>query len=364
MSDLDRKLATIEVVSDVAPIPGADAIEVATVRGWKVVVKKDEVAVGDPVVYFEIDSALPLDRPEFGFLAARGQRQYEGRDVHVLKTAKLRGQVSQGLALPLSDVSVSDTVVVPLIEAGEVAFSDPDVRFVQHAGFDVTDAFGVTKYEEPLPAELAGKAVGPFPKDLLGKTAVSRVQNLTDVYGEIAAHPGGWYATEKIDGESTTLLDTGNGLRLCSRNWELIVNEDLPAVAIARREDLVPEPGWAIQCELYGEGIRHNPLRVAGKHLAVFSVLRADSTGRFEILPREQWPDRFAAHGVPVLDLSLPGSVQDALDQAGALRSAVGKDRPAEGIVWHTADGANLPGLDYRSSMKAISDKYLVKHGL
>ena len=35
-----RKLARIEEIININPIPGADAIELATIKGWNVVVKK------------------------------------------------------------------------------------------------------------------------------------------------------------------------------------------------------------------------------------------------------------------------------------------------------------------------------------
>ena len=51
-----RKLASIRRIADIQPIKDADAIEVATIDGWKVVVKKGEYSVGNLVVYLEIDS--------------------------------------------------------------------------------------------------------------------------------------------------------------------------------------------------------------------------------------------------------------------------------------------------------------------
>ena len=58
-----RKLASIQRITDLQPIEGADLIEVASVLGWKVVVKKGEFQVGDLAVYMEIDS-VPPDLPE------------------------------------------------------------------------------------------------------------------------------------------------------------------------------------------------------------------------------------------------------------------------------------------------------------
>ena len=48
-----RKLASVRKIDDISPIEGADAIEVATVGGWKVVVKKNEFQPGSLAIYFE-----------------------------------------------------------------------------------------------------------------------------------------------------------------------------------------------------------------------------------------------------------------------------------------------------------------------
>lgn len=56
--------------------------------GWETVVNKAEFSVGDRCVFFEIDSILPNDAPWAEFMRACGFR---------LKTARLRGLLSQGL---------------------------------------------------------------------------------------------------------------------------------------------------------------------------------------------------------------------------------------------------------------------------
>lgn len=50
-----RKLATIQKIININPIPGADAIEVAKILGWECVVKKNEFKIGDLCIYIEID---------------------------------------------------------------------------------------------------------------------------------------------------------------------------------------------------------------------------------------------------------------------------------------------------------------------
>jgi len=138
-----RKLASIQRIKNLEPIAGADAIEKATVLGWQLVVKKGEFAIGDLCVYCEIDSRLP-DRPEFEFLKARGMR---------IRTVRLRGQISQGICFPLSILPVYTDV---------------------QEDTDVTELLDITKYEPPIPAQLAGVAKGLFPS-FIPKTDETRV---------------------------------------------------------------------------------------------------------------------------------------------------------------------------------------------
>lgn len=90
-----RKLVTIQKIMSLDPIPGADNIQVASVLGWKCVVRRDEFKVGDICAYFEIDSLLPVETWT-DFLRKGDPRPFR------LRTIKLRGVQSQGLALPMS----------------------------------------------------------------------------------------------------------------------------------------------------------------------------------------------------------------------------------------------------------------------
>ena len=94
----ERKLATIQEIEIINPIVGKDRIGLATMKGlgWHVIVNKEDIHVGDKVVYFEIDSILPKI-PYFSFLEKQKYR---------IKTLKLAGCVSQGLCIPLRDVNI------------------------------------------------------------------------------------------------------------------------------------------------------------------------------------------------------------------------------------------------------------------
>ena len=116
-----RKLASVEVIDKLEPIPNADRILKATVKGWECVVSKsDNFQVGDKIIYIEVDSILPA-RPEFSFLKERKYR---------VRTIKLRKQISQGLILPLSYLKGNYEV-----------------------GDDVTKELGIKKYDPQADAE-------------------------------------------------------------------------------------------------------------------------------------------------------------------------------------------------------------------
>ena len=114
MTELSRKLATVRIIKDIQPIPGADNIEVVTVSGWKCVTLKDEFKVGDYCVYFEIDSFLPIE-PAYEFLRKSSyRRDHLGVEGFRLRTIKLRKQVSQGLVIPVGPVEEKIHIMVYL----------------------------------------------------------------------------------------------------------------------------------------------------------------------------------------------------------------------------------------------------------
>ena len=90
----ERELAYVVIIDGIEPIPGYDRVESAIVGGWHVIVQKDQFKVGDPAIYFEIDSRVPSDRECFAFLE---KRHYK------VKTLKMCKTISQGLLMHASD---------------------------------------------------------------------------------------------------------------------------------------------------------------------------------------------------------------------------------------------------------------------
>lgn len=174
----ERPLATIEIVDAISPIEKADNVEIAHIKGWELVIEKGEVAAGEQVLYFEIDSLLPVDDARFAFLAKRSEIVHEGIRGHVLGTARIQGVWSQGLAISLTHFPELDGL--------------PE-------GTDLAAALGIIKYEEPIPEALKKTISGGFPKQFAPKTSATRVQNLDRALPRLRAEHQ-WIATEKLDG--------------------------------------------------------------------------------------------------------------------------------------------------------------------
>jgi len=121
MANIERSLAHIEIVKDITPIEGYDRVALATILGWKVIINKEELHIGDKCVYFEIDSLVNPSDERFSFME---KRKYK------VKTLKMCGCVSQGLAMPLSqfpelgDLEVGTDVTEKL----KVTYYNPDDR--------------------------------------------------------------------------------------------------------------------------------------------------------------------------------------------------------------------------------------------
>jgi RNA ligase (TIGR02306 family) len=350
-----RKLASIQTVNAVEPIPNADAIEKIRVLGWWVVVKKGEHQPGDKLVYCEIDSLLP-ERPEFEFLRASSfkpaQTDPTGADIlpagFRIKTVRLRGQVSQGICFPLS-------VLPPEAPTEE--------------GADVTELLGVLKWEPPLPIGMGGKVKGQFP-GFLPKTDETRVQILEAV---LERNRGKTFCvTEKLDGTSFTAFIRQGEFGICSRNlWMDEADDSNVLVRIAKGMKLEDKLravrercgfDLAIQAEVIGPGIQKNKYALPAVTLRVFSVLNVDTYKLLEhteslALLAEMQLEPVPQLGTLVLDHSV-----DQLVAFSEGTSVLNPKIQREGVVLRPLAEEYDEDIGGRLSFKAINPKFLLKY--
>ena len=255
----ERALATIRRISALQPIEGADKIELAVVDGWKVIVKKGDYQVGQLAVYLEIDSWVPHTLAPF-LTKNSTPKIYNGVEGNRLRTIKLRGQISQGLLLPVS---------VLCINLNQIFIRENE---------DVTAELGIQKWEKEIPASLAGVMKGNFPAGV-PKTDQERIQNIKPKTLEDYAENHLWEVTEKLDGSSATFyLDTEGEFHVCSRNVNLKYDPENSFWKIAERYNIAEKMkdnelfGVAIQGELVGPGIQGNQYELQDIEFFVFDI--------------------------------------------------------------------------------------------
>lgn len=328
-----RKLASIRIIDGIEPIVGADFIEIAKIGGWKVIVKKGEFAVNNAVVYFEIDSFIPHELAPF-LSKGKKPREYNGVKGEILRTIKLRGQVSQGLILKMSDL-----------------FDDPS-RF--EIGQDVSALLNIQKYEKPIPANLSGKVSGRFPTHLVRKTDQERIQN---IFNDVSDLDDEYEVTLKLDGTSCTLISYGSDYKVCSRNLELDLDSDSDNsyIRIFNKyfESLKMIDNYAIQGEIMGPGIQGNRENLSDIEFYVFDIY--DITNQKYLLPHERLRlvEYLNMKHVPIIEMNakLSSTVEEEIELANNQRSI--NNPIAEGRVYKSMNSS--------TSFKVISNKFLLK---
>ena len=145
-------------------------------------------------MYFEIDSLLPEDNPVFDFL-----KDSKGH-IKRLQTKKLRGQISQGLCMPMSILGKDEPVGTDVTEVLKVKKWEPDAYNCPQKGTwnqrDVKRFHGWlakhvlygkpwTNWFKQFLFTPSKKSFPPF----IYKTDETRVQNLPDVIGKYAGTP-------------------------------------------------------------------------------------------------------------------------------------------------------------------------------
>lgn len=337
-----RKMASIQRIEEINPIPDADAIEVATVEGWKVVVQKGLYEEGDFIVYCEIDSWIPNEIAPF-LSKGHEPREYEGIKGERLKTIKLRKQISQGLILPISVLNFDG--------------------FFQEffvVGDDVSEVLNIKKYDPPMNAQLAGIAKGNFPS-FVKKTDQERVQNLKKDLNWWIESEIRWEITEKLDGSSMTVYCKDDEVGVCSRNWDLEYNPDNSFWKAAIENNLVSVlencgMNIALQGELIGEGVQNNPYKLKGLQFKLFDIWDIDAQCYFNPYDRHEFSVHNNIPHTPLIVTSLPqlgtNDIQELLATAEG-KSKLNDQTEREGLVFKSEDG--------QYSFKVISNKFLLK---
>lgn len=379
-----RSLASIQKIQELRPIPNADKIVVAKILGWDVVVGKKDFKVGDWCLYIEIDSILP-DHELFSFL-----KNSKGK-IQRIRTVKMRGQISQGIAFPMS---VLQQLCVERFGVGKTMLPLKE-------GYDVSGIIGVVKYEPP--ADDSGqpgprvnmRSKGKLPS-YVPKTDQTRIQNLGRL---IEKYKGKiFWVSEKLDGSSFSSYYNNGSFGVCSRNFDITKKKRSFMERIKRwisrhifrkremnHKDRID--AWnkvaikydienklkalgrniVLQAELIGVKIQKNKYRLDDIDLYIFDIYDIDKATYVDFTELVKITESLGMKMVPIIDANfvLNHSVDELILMADG-PSVLRKETLREGLVFKPLQEIYDPSYNklYRSriSFKAVSNKFLLKH--
>ena len=122
-------------LDEVSHHPHADKLDIARIKGWQIIVGKNQHKEGEMVAYIPEQAIVP----EAVQKAIGVEGRLSGSRKNRVKAIRLRKILSQGLILPLKDGKLTHP------ETGE------QKKF--HQGDDVSEFLGITKYEEKFPSK-------------------------------------------------------------------------------------------------------------------------------------------------------------------------------------------------------------------
>jgi hypothetical protein len=391
-----RELVSIKTITDIQPIPEADRIETATIdNGWKVVVKKGEFKVEDKCLYFEIDSILPTKDERLSFLDRDAKNFEWGRGAR-LRTIKLKKQISQGLALPVSlfekeiksKKDLTEILGIKKWEDCDTAPEQADTNKKQQGKFlrslgKIMPRFIRGRYLGFV-ASLYKKTKGDFPS-WIKKTDQERCQNFSRFFQNEENFNKNFEITIKSDGSSLTVYKNKSDVGICSRNmtvWKKAqygifkrllgfksnqIKLDSNFTRVAAKTNIVEaleklNRNIAVQGEMVGPGVNGNRAFLKDFEYHIFDIFDIDNQKYFGVEERKHIIKRLydsgysggTVHQIAFDTLKNLGldSIEKCLKFAEE-QKVPGNDNIVEGVVFKSADG--------QFSFKAVSNEYLLK---
>ena len=402
---LERELAYVVIIDGIEPIPGYDRVEHAIVGGWRVIVQKGQFKVGDPAIYFEIDSRVPSDRECFAFLEKRNYK---------VKTLKMCKTISQGLLIHADDFGWTTgdgsefTVKSPYIIDDEhiVHFATGESRFLtKKLGVTYADdednarkAAPVDKYKKMAQRHAAlfkkpwarwmmrrewGKKLmfflfgknkdkkNTWPSHIAQKTDVERIQNCIWLLNDKQPY----VASEKVDGSSfSAMAERGRFGKIkyyvCSRNIvfdnpnaECFYSQNVYYEAWDKYnlKEIITKilndynlPNVAIQAEIYGNDIQKRDYSTKEHKMAVFHIV--SNCVKFPMDKVVEICEKYGLPHVPIVDDNyiFPDTIEELQEYVESEPSKI-DGLAREGIVFYD----KATGAQY---VKFVSPNFLMKY--
>ena len=302
------------------PHPNADSLSIVRVfDGYTCCVRTVDWEGKSKGAYIPPDSVVDSSRPEFAFLSGHER----------IKVKKLRGIVSMGLLMPVSD----------------------DVEL----GTDLAEALGVTHYDPPLPASSGGEAA-QAPVGYRPNYDVDTLRRYAHVFeaGELI------WVTEKIHGASARYCWVGDEMHAGSRTeWKRESKNNLWWQVIERYPELTEfcraNPEITVYGEVYGnvQDLKYGA-KAGEVCFSAFDLLR----GSEWINPAEARQIGASLPWVPLLSEGVSFDLETILTLAEGESLMTGANHIREGIVVKPVIERTHPEVG-RVCLKVVSNAYL-----
>lgn len=333
----------VRIISEVITHPNADRLTIYRVHGLGYqFISNVKYNVGDAVVYFPVDSVMPLHLIEAFELG----NMLSGKQHDRVKTVRLRGEVSQGFVSNLDDT-------LPLCQFEGNATDIP--MYIKDAvdrgaweellEWDLKEALGVTKYEPP-PVPCQNGDLVPLP---LGNSMydIEGCDNYPHIVQWLIDEKIPVIITEKLEGQNFSVSVTPEEEYVSQRRFSIREKEggEHDMWEVARREKILEVAKKILgvggtDVTLYGEhlgpGIQGNYYKLKERTVRFFSM-------KFngEWLGNEAFLETLEQFGI--LNRSVPVIARNVLlgewlagkriNEASYGKSLLNKDRLREGIV-------------------------------
>lgn len=363
-----RDLASICTIEKVWPLEGKDKVQGAGFKenAYEVMVSKD-IQPDMLVAFIQEGAVLPVCET-WEWLRKRCYRDnLNGKEGFLIKPQKFSGIKSWGLAVPLSELGLDESVTKKF-----------------KAGDDISDLLGIWKYE---PAEDASPTKGEskkaypkwvkfclehtvtrwigriwqkrhqnsgggFPSELISKSDETTIQNMKGALEKFAEDQV--VVTAKMEGQSFTVIPVFGkrgfivkkkavvGAYVCSRNNAYKLEDKSLFWDMMRKYDIVKKMKelWAtehraviLQGEQVGPSIQDNIYDFKQNHWYLFAAKDYDSLKQVTYEEQVKIADKFGMRTVPLLWTGKLNEIMPNIDAAVSF---------AEKASWEPIDGDKI----------------------
>lgn len=337
------KFATVERIINLEEIPGAKTIELASVLGWKIIVKKNIFKINDYCVYVPIDTLVDTTKPYFSHLKSS-----------YIDSINILNICSQGL----------------IIEINKIEKEGIEIKLEED--YDVSALIGVTKYTKD-PKTIISE-INMFPHTIILKTDEDNLQTKIKCLPELNGK--NMYITKKMDGSSMTLIINNGAFTLCSRNKTIFKTLSFDAIPIINwtEKDMMCDyvkanklheklmnlnTNIAIQGEFCSPKVNNNKIGLYENTFYVFNIKDLDTDKYFGLNQLQLWT---ISNNILLVPIILRNQICDDSWTLGKFQNLANdvkyNNDPGEGIVIRPTEPFRSIILQKSFSVKLINKDY------